>query len=387
MSEDPRLGLPSASAMEIIQACPGMVNLRNKLPKEPPKETEEDEWAARGTRIHSAFETGNTLELNQEENETYQVGVRYQNQILEKWMADKVLSPAEVEEGAREHRVWLHSQINWPQPIGSAQLDRHWLAKERGLLMISDLKGGWNPNLPTPAQSWQLSFQAICLWREEYPWAKEIRVAYVKAKDKHEYGDHCDYEIEHLKMAWDSIQFVLWQSTQEDAPRHAGPHCRWCPCKAHCPEALAFALLPSTMIRMSKDGRKRVVHADEVIPEDLYKLWEFKGAIGAILEAVIDRLKTFTDDDLAKIGLMKGKPREGRYFKDLEGACQFLTEEKQLFSAEQVWQHMDLALGPLASIYAQRTGNTEEASKEYLKGVLAPYMGVKEGERSIVRLK
>lgn len=392
MTDEVRLDLPSASQLEIVVECPGMINLKASIPKEKLQESrnsEEDDWAASGTRIHKAFQTGSTLELNNVEVDTYNQGQKFLEAQLERWIDGNGLDGDKVVECPRELRIWIPKPWDFPKPMFSGQLDRHYLYRnnDRCLLFLADLKCGWNPNLPPSNRSWQLKSGLIAAWAEEYPDIEGGRVCYIKAKNKVESFDFCDYSAQDLKYSMDAVVFHCWQSTQEDAPRHAGPWCRWCAVKAHCPEGLSFALLPSQMVRMSKVGRKREIATEEVIPEDLYKLWQFKSAITAILEAVIDRLKTFTDEDLAKIGLMRGKAREGRYFTNLKDACMFLTEEKALFAPEQVWQHMDLALGPLASIYALRTGNTEEASKEYLKGILAPYMGVKEGERSIVRLK
>ena len=389
--QDPeRLDLPSASAMEIIVACPGMNNLKRKLPPEALVESKSDddrEWAERGTRIHHAFETGNTLELNAEENETYQTGLKYLESIKQKWISDLGLDPSKVVEGPRELRVFLTKPYDFPKLMGSAMTDRHFVYRngDRCCLLVCDLKAGWNPNLPPSSRSWQLAYELITLYKEEYDGVTDGRVAYVKAKDKCERGDYADYSEMDLKFRYDSIVFHSWMAGQPDAPRHAGEHCRWCPCKAHCVEALAMALLPSTIAAGVLSGQKPEVAAQAVSDDDLYRLWSVSSTIEAILDAVKARLKAKTDEELAAMGLRKGKGRDTLEW-NVEGAFKFLRDEK-LWPEADIFKAMEFGIGKLGQLAVKQIGIDEKYANKEAKEMLAKFWMATEGEKIIRKLK
>ncbi|HUS98149.1 MAG TPA: PD-(D/E)XK nuclease family protein, partial [Hyphomicrobiaceae bacterium] len=283
-----RLLLPSASAFERVVLCPGSVRLCATLKSIPADaedasdgqpDSKDDELAASGTRIHRAAETGNTLELDADEAEIYRQGIKHEEAIVEKWMADKNLD--ECEEGPREMRVWLHDPLNFPELLGSVKLDRHYYNKAKGCLLSVDWKTGFNPNLPPSPRSWQLRFGVVALWREEYDWMKEARVAHCKAQAKCTTQDYCDYNEADLRHSWDSIQFHLWESAQPDAQLRPGVHCRWCPAKAHCPQSAAFAMVPAVMTSNLPRGTQLdpVLAVSTLAPQALVKLWENSNVI------------------------------------------------------------------------------------------------------------
>jgi hypothetical protein len=391
LSDDIRLGLPSASSLEITVECPGMPNLRNTIPREQidkNRSEEDDEWARRGQRIHYAFQTGNTLELNAEETETYNQGVKNLEMIKARWIERHGLDPSKVKEGERELRVWVSKPWAFPEPMYSAQLDRHFLYQSDtlSLALVVDLKSGWNPNLPPSTSSWQLKSQLIAL-SQEYE-LDGGTVAYAKAKDKVEKFDLCDYSETDLKYNSDLIAFHCWQSSQPDAPRRAGTWCRWCPCKgSHCPESLAYALLPSVMASVSKEGRKRVIKLDKVSPDDLYKLFKMRGTITAILDSVKDTLHTWTPEQLAEINLMFGKPREYQTIGNLREVCRMLTDEKQIFTGDQVWAAMNLVVGRLVKTLQETKSMSEKDAKEFMEKILEPYTMNGVGEKTLVNLR
>lgn len=369
-----RLDLPSASKMHVVVNCPGQPNLERKLPTEAFKkkeEAEEDEWAASGTRVHNAFETGNTLELDAEEVETYKQGVKYEEMIVDKWMADKNIE--ECEEGPRELRIFIIDPNNWPEPIGSVKMDRHYYHKERGLLLITDLKSGWNPTLPPSPKSWQLRFAAVAAWREQYPWVKEVRVGYCKAQTEYTVRDFCDYVEQDLIYSWQSIQFHLWESTQEDAPRHAGAHCNYCPCKAYCPEAGALSMLPSVIARSVP--RASEMDWETMIqvmpPADLVRIWESSTIIGKILEAVKDRLKAMDPAQLEMLGLGLGKGRKNDSVTNVGGAFMEMVKH---FSEQDVLECMDVSMTKVAALRRKEKECSKEAAQKWADALLDPYI-------------
>ncbi len=386
-----RLDLLSASQLEIVAECPGMINLKATIPKEQLEATrseDDDEWAKRGTRIHDAFETSNTLNLDPEEFKTYMTGLSYSESIKQKWIQDKALDPAKVVEGPRELRVWAYKPYDFPNLLGSGKLDRHWVYQDadRCCLLIQDYKAGFNPNLPPSNRSWQLAFQAVLLWKEEYDKVTDARVAYVKAKDKCESGDFCDYGEMDLKYRWDAIVFAGWMSTQPDAPRHAGKHCRWCPAKAFCPEAAAYCLLPVVMAKGVMEGKKPVQSVDEITPDDLYRLWDGSGTIKAILDAVKARLKSFPAEELAKIGIREGAGRKTMEWFNTKGAFELLRD-KEAWPEEAIWNALEFKLGRLVEVAAKLSGVDEDEASKMVKELLQEFYTMKEGEKILRHAK
>jgi hypothetical protein len=380
-----RLDLPSASQMHIVVECPGQPNLKAAIPTKDLVQLDRDEATSqKGDHIHDAFQTGNTLLLTEEETGLYNKGLAYLEKIKAKWIEDKVLHPVNITEGERELRVFLQKPWDFPNPMGSAQTDRHFIYDdgERRLLLVLDLKTGWNPDLPPSAKSWQLKYELISL-AQEYGNIDEGRVAYVKAADKHEYGDFTDYNEIDLKYSWDSIVFHSWMSTQEDASRHAGAHCRWCPCKAHCPEAFAFALLPSAFAILK--GRK-VELKDEIAPNDLYRLWEAGSAIRSILDAIVARLKAMPDDQLAAMGIMRSNPVAVMDWTDIKGAFEFLREQKK-WNEDDLWKALSFTLGKLELLIQKEMGVGESEANLEVKKLLLGFYAVREGERRLKKLK
>lgn len=388
--DEERLDLPSGSQMEIVVECPGSVNLKRTIPPGMVHDTrsaDEKEWGNRGDRIHKAFQTGQTIDLNSEELETYNVGLKHEQRIVQKWIETKALDPALVKEGPRELRVWLHKPYDFLQLMGSAKLDRHYIYRDpdRCCLLVLDLKSGWNPNLPPSAHSWQLKYQLIALWREEYDGVTDGRVAYVKPKEKCDLEDYCDYQIQDLRYSFDSIAFHSWQAGQPDAPRRPGLHCNWCPCKAWCPEALAYALLPSTIAKVfnPKHIAERV---NCVTGDDLYRIWESGPVIRKILDAVTNRLKTFDTDQLFVLNLERGKARENSPITAVK-ECFFWLRDTLGWDEDRVWGCLEFINGKIAEVAKLRGGLEEKEAKEWVKTNLGQFITVNLSDQPLRKRK
>lgn len=385
--QDPeRLDLPSASHMEIVVECPGVTNLKKTLPSEAFSTIapDDDEWARKGDRIHKAFETDNPNELDPEEFRIYQNGTKHTQLLLEKWIHDKALDPAKVVEGPRELRVWLHDPINFPKLLGSAKLDRHWIYRDeqRTCVLVVDLKSGWNPSLPSPSSSWQLKFQLLALWREEYDNVTDGRVAYARDKEKLDDRDWCDYEMMDLKFSWDALVYHLWMSTQADAPRHAGVHCRWCPARnGYCPEALAYSLLPSVIVKDVFNKKSVAPAVDKVTHADLLKVWQMGTIVENIIEGVTKRLKGLTEEELLELGLKFGKGRETHEITLTKEAFECLRDTHG-WPEEKIWAALKFVSTRMVE-YLEIKGMDEKAGKAWIREELKGFITVKESEKSL----
>ena len=381
-----RLDLPSASALEIAVNCAGQPALKRSLPPEALQSYSEveDEWAQRGTRIHAAFESGNTLELNAEELLIYEQGVRFNDMIVENWAHSKGITT--YKEGPREVRVFLLDPVTLA-PIGSAKPDRHYIAPPH--LLVVDLKSGWNPNLAPSPRSWQLKFQGIALWKEEYGEAgiEEMRVAYCKPQSKYGASDVCDYTRQDMDYSLQSIRYHLWETAQPNAPRHAGHWCNWCPCKGFCPEAGAYSMLPSVIGTQaaSIDMMNLEATVARLGNDDMLRIMEMAPAVGKIIAAVKARLKSLPAKELAALGLML--PEKGRKIdtiSDVTGAFHVLS---QVFSVDDIFKCLEFKKVPLVDMVQREKGMPKGAAETWLNTTLEKLITTTHAEASLRKLK
>jgi hypothetical protein len=378
-----RLDLDSASAFARTVACPGWKQLRSAIaPEDLAKANPEDPDATRGTKIHKAFETGNILELSEEETEDYKKGEAFNEEIVQSWMTDFDLPGCEEQQ--RELRLWIHdTNLN---PIASAKMDRHYLADGGTHLCIIDLKSGWVPNLAPAPSSWQLKVQAIAAWREYG--VSHIRVGFTKPKVYAGSKDVADYDLNDLRFSDDAIRFHVWQSQQAQAPRHPGEHCNHCPCKAFCPEAAAFAMLPlgSSQVftpvtpahLLTLRGTRLEGAAESLVSymstENLFKLWLADNAIRKILDAVDTRLKSLTPEQLASLGLkLPEKGRSMNTIKDVKGAFNFI-QNTLMATEQQAWRTLEMSKYELTSLIVALKGCTRLDAGKFIGQEMAEFI-------------
>lgn len=383
--DEERLDLPSASSMEISVLCPGQLALKSSLPPEAFNKKNDllDQWAERGTRIHLAFETGDVSALDEEERNTYEIGVKFEESIVQTWMRDKNLS--DCAEGPREFRVFLNNPETL-SPIGSAKADRHYIAPP--YLLVIDFKSGWNPNLPPSPKSWQLRFQAVSLWQEYIDMGiTEVRVAHCKPKSSFGAGDACDYSQQDLEKAMQAILFHLWESAQEGAPRHAGHWCNWCPCKAYCAEAGGFSMLPTVIAkqdpastRMSWEGM-----VSSMKPDDLVRIWENSSVITKIIDAVKDRLKSMPEEELAKLGIKLGVGRSMTTIEDTPNAFRYL--QSQFADEEEVLKMVRISKAAVVAGFKQSRGVSKQVAEEWFEANFQRWISKSESAAPLARIK
>lgn len=374
---DERLGLPSGSD-PAFGKCPGkrrlLATLNGTIVEQPDEET------LTGTKIHEAFKTENTLMLSAEETETFNKGVEFCNRLVSEWCP-----PSECfTEGEREIRLWMHHPDTL-DPVCSGQLDRHFICGKNAIIV--DLKSGWGTYVPRTNVSMQLRVYAVLLWIE-HPELERIRVAFAKPMSyRGGTNDFTDYTVNDLRMSEQAIRFFLWESAQEDAERRPGVWCRYCPGKSHCPEAGAMSLLPSAITKTPlKLKRGQEVSVEHLGPEDLLRIHKASVVIKKILDAVSNRLKGFTDEQLAPLGLMHGKAREIMRWPNPQALYEYLTNTEG-WLPEDAWQAFDVAWGKLVAVTMKQKGLGEEAAKAILKDDLHELFQIGEGERGLKALK
>ena len=364
MSDDPRLNLPSASSFERIVQCPGSAALIASLP--PNKEEAPDEIAARGTRIHEARRTGNTLSLEEDEAEDYRLGLKHERALAYQTFGEE----PDVKEFSWLPRLWL-SDPQTCEPCLSGETDVLYIKPP--LAAVLDWKTGWN-NWLTPSQrNWQLRVYAVLVWKE-FDGLERIRVGLIKPKAKIDPVDFVDYSTEDLRQSEQAIFFHLWRARQPDAPRTPGAHCRYCPARAFCKEAAAYSLLPS-VINTNGDLLAAV---QQLSGPDLVKLFETETVVTKIFEAVKTRLKAMPDWQLGELGLERGKPMRLDPIFDTEGVWKFLVATGA--ELKDLWPALQWSKGKLADMLRATRGFSEEGAQQYIREALAEFIEKKDAE-------
>jgi len=220
-AKDPRKGLPSASKIEQLNACPGSWKAQQPMP-EPPENPD----AAVGRRIHKALETGDTLD-NPAEQETAEMCRNLTDELI----GDTL--PGETRRICEQR--WFCSEND--EVVFSGQADLVVLQEPRALII--DYKTGRNAP-PTSARNLQLRALAVLL-KQRLPHLREIYTAVVQPWCRPQ-TNGCLYRDEDLDDAREQVLEICQRAKESNPPRLPGMHCEWCKAKAVCPEAIDASL-------------------------------------------------------------------------------------------------------------------------------------------------
>lgn len=140
---------------------------------------------------------------------------------------------------AVEHRISLGGLL--PSPIyGTVDF----VCRNGGALHVVDLKYG-KGIVVEPENNSQLLIYAIGALRDSGSTGIErVRLSIVQPRAYHPLGAIRSWDVSAAQLAEfsDKLNKGAWATESEDAPLHAGEHCRFCPAHAQCPEASNAAL-------------------------------------------------------------------------------------------------------------------------------------------------
>lgn len=377
---DERLGLVSASKFEMVVCCEGQPQLESSLRAQGLiSERPADEMALRGTKIHKAWETGDTSNLSEDELEDLSKTEVLDNEALFEWANEKYPNSGQVCNTFKEQRLWLHDENL--QPIVSGQFDRLTICGNHAY--VRDLKSGWCKRLTPSQESWQLRLLAVLVWTEygTKHGLETIRASFIKPKLKRGV-DTVEYTVDDLYRSLGQIKQVIWRSKQPDAQRTAGDHCFYCKCISRCPQAASYALLPSVMSATTGDVSKKDVVAAvaRLSPADWKYIWQRSSVIRNILDACNAQLKQLPKEQLSELGLQVGKGKQLDPISNTEGAFKFL--EHQL-PREVLWGCMKMNKSDLVDALHTQKGMTKKDAAQWVKDNLAIFIEAKESEGSL----
>lgn len=370
--EDVRLNLPSASSFSLDALCPGRQQLLREL-GDMPEVIDED--AARGTRLHLAWQTENgSLPMDSEDIEIYERGLKLVELTLAQWEINKgITNENRSKEGPREERFYLHDEQG--QVAASGQADRHYIAGD--FVLVIDFKSLWCRSLAPAELNWQARLLSVLVAREYG--ATHVRFAFLKAMMGK--ADVVDYTAQDLERAQYSIQQILWEARQPNAQRRPGAHCRRCKAAAGCPEAASWQMLPSVQAKAQSDAVTPKV-AEQLVANmsllDCRKIWSGITARHNIEQAIVTRLKSLPEPELAELGLVFGKAKGLKPITNVRSAYEFLTSV-----GVEPWSAMKFSNGELLSIVQEKLGLKKKEAERWIADKLGAFITPQTCERPL----
>jgi len=224
--DDERSGLPSASSMKRTRRCPGWLNLSKTIPKQ-----EGGADADTGTSRHGMIELEIDPETVDDKNEAYVLA--QSARLRERALREAGFDPETVQP-EKEVRYWVHDEHMLP--VCSARLD--YLAVGEDLGLIVDYKTLFGSHAAAH-QNEQLACQAVAA--AEVHDFNRVRVALIQPNLATE-KQLTQAEFTRTDLVYARAEVLRWSyaAMEPNAPRIPGPvQCDNCPCRQHCPEAIA----------------------------------------------------------------------------------------------------------------------------------------------------
>lgn len=378
--DEERMDLHSASSFDRTVNCPGWRNLFLSIPKVDFKPDTSPE-AERGTRIHKARELMNPLELEDESEVTaLESWLGLEREVVRNWLAN-IAGDENVEwrEGERELRIWINNEDTL-EPECSARMDVHYIAS-RALLYI-DGKTGAGTGSGKAKDNWQCKVTAVALMFEYS--ALSVTVALVKPEAfPNGYADVHTWNFDELIDIDKQVRWHIDEARRLDAPRRAGPHCHFCPCKAWCAEGMSMALLPTVVANASVELSKGEI-ASRVATlglPDLVYLWQRRGLIKDIQDAVAGRLRGQSEEVLSTYSIKLSPGKDTSYvpagrIKDL---CERLVLEGCVEA--DVWQCLKPDIAALNELAHKTQRGTKKDAAAWMQSVLGDFKIQQSGEK------
>lgn len=246
MSADVRRGVPSASKMHRVAACPASFHMEAVAPHE-----EASDDAASGTRIHAVLASeAPESTLNADEAQTVEMCSRQAQELLEEWHSGAPFT-AHIEQRLGMTKIGNVIPVTDDSKavfVMTGQGDLVHVERDNDRAIVIDYKTGRMATADAVDNA-QLASLALLVSRRHNvqnvrcaivaPWVGKPTVT--------------DYNEEALEMAGDWLARTLEaadKATPEDA--RAGEHCRYCRAKPGCPAFKRAALEETQYLRTAE---------------------------------------------------------------------------------------------------------------------------------------
>ncbi len=221
---DPRKGLPSASSLHRIAACPGSVRLSRGIPDRP---TADSDF---GTRIHAALAgTLDPKELSHEEEDIYDACQTIEARLVKQWrLRHAIPDDAEVKVTRDSERLWL---TRHGEPIFSGVADVIYRYDDCAAVFDYKTLPGDHADSDENLQLRSLA----CLVDENAGFRLGSADVAIIQPLKTWTPEVCSYDLDALKFSHAELHTILDRAEDRDAALKTGTHCGFCRAASICP--------------------------------------------------------------------------------------------------------------------------------------------------------
>jgi len=349
-----RLGLPSASSISRIAACPGSHRLSQGI--EAFRTQEMIDWAETGDMIHevlAGLRYKSTLSPEDQEQVDRHVKV-------DQWIFDKVGLDANSMFTHREQRLWLEDRGD---KVLSGKADL--IAHNGTIGLVTDYKT--NRGQQDPADENFQILTNIVLAAQELP---AVDTWYGAINQPLETSEPVivSYNREQLAKAREKLLSVVHEAGAENAVTNSGTHCKYCPAILQC--SSAKSLLQSFGLMDTTDP-------------DAERIGEYLKLCEAA-EPIIKRIKAQAKDMLKKGTLIPGwklgKPQTNRIIEDPFAAFKLLEEAQLLDRDTFLADCLSTSVGDIEKAVQKFKKLGPTAAKDTVNSVLVPVIKFKPKE-------
>lgn len=322
--------------------------------------------AERGTRIHKARETGNTLELQPDELEAYEKMCRMEARAVEQWQRDFNIEivPTPIL-GTELGRLWLHDPDTLA-PIVSGEVDLVYRAGR--YVLIPDFKSGSGYYAGDIKTNWQGRIYALLVWKEFDP--SHVRFVRIFPEAIGRGIEAVDFSESLLRQIEQAALLAVWKSKQPDAQQRPGWYCALCPARADCRAAARESLLPT--IQREPDFEQTLAKVNTLPIEMAREVWRRRGEVKKIMDAITARLVKLPDDEKARIGLTMKEGARADYIEQV-GDC-FNAMLQAGFAQDDVLSCMTFSKAMLIELIATYRDCSKKEAEEWYEQNFDPYI-------------
>lgn len=356
-----RAGLPSISGLERDAACPGNRLLSAGL------EGKQHSWTRDGTTVDAVL-AGEQDPSSIEDNADLVYSVERCAEIERKVVAERGFADAEII--VIKERIWIHYADG--TLAGSGEIDKAWI--KNGVALIIDFKNG-HKQVIAPHKNLQLIGYA-CLLRREYG----IKHAELKIIGPWQKNQGIGEMTEEEMIAWDGRILEIWQGVKiENAPRHAGKWCDYCPARGICPEARQ----PLAELTGASIATQRY---ELLSPSEKLELWDVVAQVEKTAKEIKEKFRSDLDQDPEAIPGLKLK--EGAETIMVPVSEEFWNIElRHVMSHEQFLKTVGtLSLSSIAEELAGKTKKDQEKKKAELRARWEQHLKISRKKGSIARV-
>lgn len=369
--------LPSASNGEQWYHCPGSLALEREAPPEIPSVE-----AQQGSEIAAALESDDFKELDEKGRTIAEKLKAQREEALDAWQKE-FDEPAAGLDVYKEERWWIRDMN---RKACSAKPDFTAIGRKHAFGV--DDKSGYL-QVTAAYRNYQARIQAVAI-AAEFRRVESVRVVISQYRFRGRV-DPVDYDPTNLAAARRELFFNLWRTEQPHAPRVPGPWCRYCRAKTLCPEYASYALLPMVhtgSTPLNKQDAQAVAY--KLTLEQLaYIVLRFP-MLHNFEDAVKERLKGLSDEELASVGLRRQATGSVSVCEDVNKLWRVVHEAK-LLTVLEFQGCLKPVIGQveakLAERIVERDGETQAAAFKIAKRILAPAVVQKPKQPTLKAIK